>query len=963
MALQGRIVITAKVDSGDAPKQLQEMIDRLNELEAEQAKAARAAADHANKIESMNRAAQAAASTMTVIAAGLAAAGIASIKLAADLEQSRVAFTTLLGSAEKADAFLKDLAKFAAQTPFEFKGLQDSARRLLAFGFAAQDIIPLMNSIGNAVAGLGGGKEQIDRVTLALGQMQAKGKVSAEEMNQLAELGIPAWKMIASAIGVSIPEAMKRAEKGAIDSTTAINALINGMNEKFPGMMEKQAKTINGVFSNLVDGATRTATLIGERLIRAFHVADIIGNAASIIAGFAATIENAGLVAAMDKLFPPGLQVTIVAIAGALTASMIPALVGVATAFGTAVVAAVPFLAAGAAVAALAYTIARNWEGLTGFFSGLFSGISTLVGKLVENIRKPFNAVIDWIREKLRSLLEIVSGVLERIGAFVPSPIKQALGNALTFLQSKADDVKDAIGGAVHGVITLGGKATTALGSGIKALSDFITPDVQALIDMAKAGGVSTAFTGLHGAAPAAAAAAGAQHKAKKSELYGPFSPEEERKKAQEHAKKILEVALKQAEVQENGDANRIKALSAYWQRLQEIGASAEEIELARLAIIEAGNKSADDAQKKYIENQKKIAEEEKKRISETASFLKSTYSMAMSALSGDLTPILATIGQTLQDGIINTLAQNPAIQAATEGVGQAVGMTVASVAQGALSGGLEGVAGALMSSSGPLMAAFSSLGAVLLPLLPVIAVVVGAIAVFQQVWSQNVNYIQEHVGALGDALGAVWGGIMDFLQPVIDVVGTALNFLVDPLTILGYIVETVVGVFTGIRDAVWNVIQSFTPLKVIVDGISWVFNGLVDAVLGVVNWFRALPFVNLPALTRNAETGAIGMKPPEQSGPKEMGNYVWDEAQGKWVRKSQAEGFVRTGGEFIRRPDAVKPESKPAAMPGETPEKPIYTQVVNVRDFREAFPDSAYFRAPSVDTTRSLNANAVAYR
>jgi hypothetical protein len=52
-----------------------------------------------------------------------------------------------------------------------------------------------------------------------------------------------------------------------------------------------------------------------------------------------------------------------------------------------------------------------------------------------------------------------------------------------------------------------------------------------------------------------------------------------------------------------------------------------------------------------------------------------------------------------------------------------------------------------------------------------------------------------------------------------------------------------------------------------------------------------------------------------------------------------------------------------PGNMPGSSPDKPMYTQVVNVRDFREAFPDSAYFRAPSVDTTRSLNANAVAYR
>jgi len=934
MALQGSIVITAKVDSGDASKQLQELIGRIEALEGEQAKAARAAADHADKLERLRGVSQAAAGTMAVVAAGLAAAGIASIKLAADLEQSRVAFTTLLGSAEKADAFLKDLAKFAASTPFEFVGLQDSARRLLAFGFAAQDIIPLMNSIGSAVAGLGGGKEQIDRVTLALGQMQAKGKVSAEEMNQLAEMGIPGWQMIASAIGVSIPEAMKMAENGAIDSTTAINALITGMNEKFPGMMEKQAKTINGVFSNLVDGATHTATLIGERLIRAFHVADIIGNAASIIAGFAATIEKSGLVAAMDKLFPPGLQVIIVAIAGALTASMIPALVGVATAFGTAVVAAGPFLLAGAAVGGLAYTIAKNWEGLTTFFSGLFSGISTLVAKLVENIRKPFAAVIDWIREKLRTLLEIVSGVLERIGAFVPAPIKQALGNALTFLQTKAEDVKGAIGGAVQSVITLGGKAVTALGSNIRALSGLITPDLKALIDAGKAGGVSTAFKGLSGTKPAAAG--------------GPTS--EEIKKAQkdaEHRKKIIaDYVAWQAEQDREADERSRKLTSEYiaWQAKQD----------------------RDDDQRRrklkadYVAWQAKQDEEAAKR---TAASLKQIYSMSASVMKGDLTPVLATVGQTLQDGIINALAQNPAIQAATQGVSEAVGTSIASVAQGAISGGMQGIASAITTSSGPIMTAFSSLGTALLPLLPIIAAVVGAIVVFQEVWSQNVNYIQEHVAALGDALGAVWGAIMSFMQPVIDIVGTALVALVDPLTILGYIVETVVGVFTGIRDAVWGAIQSFAPLKFIVDGISWVFNGLVDAVLNVVNWFRNLWFVNLPALTRNAETGAIGMKPPEQSGPKEMGNYVWDEAQGKWVRKSQAEGFVRTGGEFVRRPEAVKPESKPAAMPGETPDRPIYTQVVNVRDFREAFPDSAYFRAPSVDTTRSLNANAVAYR
>ncbi len=863
MALQGSIVITAKVDSGDASKQLQELIGRIEALEGEQAKAARAAAAHADKLERLRGVSQAAASTMAVVAAGLAAAGIASIKLAADLEQSRVAFTTLLGSAEKADAFLKDLAKFAASTPFEFVGLQDSARRLLAFGFAAQDIIPLMNSIGNAVAGLGGGKEQIDRVTLALGQMQAKGKVSAEEMNQLAEMGIPGWKMIASAIGVSIPEAMKMAEKGAIDSTTAINALINGMNQKFPDMMKKQSMTLNGAFSNLVDGATRTATLIGEKLKSAFHITEIISNAANIISGFAATIEKSGFVAAMDKLFPPGLQVTIVAIAGALTASMIPALTGVATAFGTAVVAAGPFLAAGAAVAALAYTIARNWEGLTKFFSGLFSGISTLVGKLVENIRKPFNAVIDWIREKLRSLLEIVSGVLDRIGAFVPAPIKQALGNALTFLQSKADDVKDAIGGAVQGVITLGGKAVSAAGSGIRALGGLITPDVKALIDAGKAGGVSTAFKGLSGTKPAAAG--------------GPTS--EEIKKAQkdaEHRKKIIaDYVAWQAEQDRDADERSRKLTSEYiaWQAKQD----------------RDDDKRRKNLKTDYIAWQAKQDQEAAKNA---AAQLNDALSMASQIFAGNFGAVASTIGSKLKDQIVQALAQSPAVRSAIDGLSSAL--------------------------TGPL----------------------GIAAMFGLM-------MYEGVVNAGKEAERISKEVKDNAEKI--------DKLVNPEKYAN-------------RNPRFDELQRET--KAAEERARKAEQAVFD--------FQRSPAYSLSfGLIGGAELRALqeaAKKARDQANlifqemaktPKDMpidatlipiggGRAVVPNMQGPNLFDLRNQALAMLG---------IKPDEKPAVMPGETPDRPIYTQVVNVRDFREAFPDSAYFRAPSVDTTRSLNANAVAYR
>lgn len=177
----------------------------------------------------------------------------ASVMAAGNLEQTKIAFTTMLGGAQQAGVYLEKLRDFAASTPFEFNDLTAASKKMLALGFSAQEVIPTLRIIGDTVAGLGGGAEMIDRVTLALGQMKAKGKVSAEEMRQLAEAGIPAWQALASQIGVSIPEAMKMAEKGAISAATAVPAILAGMNEKFSGLMEGQSKTLLGQWSNVKD--------------------------------------------------------------------------------------------------------------------------------------------------------------------------------------------------------------------------------------------------------------------------------------------------------------------------------------------------------------------------------------------------------------------------------------------------------------------------------------------------------------------------------------------------------------------------------------------------------------------------------------------------------------------------------------------------------------------------------------
>lgn len=231
-------------------------------------------ADYDRKIGAAERRMQTFASNVSSVGASLTAAisvpllgiGVAALKVAGDLEQNRIAFETMMGSAAKAQQHLEALKQFAAKTPFEFSELVLASKRLQALGFDGQRVIPILTSVGNAASALGLGAEGIQRITTALGQMQAKGKVQAEEMRQLAEAGIPAWQILAKTLNTDVAGAMKLVEKRAVDAAVAVPALLEGMNTKFGGLMEKQATTLLGMWSNFKDQTYFALQDIGDAL-------------------------------------------------------------------------------------------------------------------------------------------------------------------------------------------------------------------------------------------------------------------------------------------------------------------------------------------------------------------------------------------------------------------------------------------------------------------------------------------------------------------------------------------------------------------------------------------------------------------------------------------------------------------------------------------------------------------------
>lgn len=395
----------------------------------------------------------------------LAGIGMAAVSTAEQLNTARVAFTTMLGSAEAADKMLKGLQQFAATTPFEFPDLVASAQRMKALGFNAEQIIPTLRSVGDTAAAMGAGKEVIDGITTALGQMQQKGKVSAEEMMQLAERGVPGWEILAKAIGVTVPEAMKLAEKGAIQASEAVPALLAGMNEKFGGSMEAMSKTLTGQWSNMKDQLTQALIPIGQAVIPALQqllpvVTAVLAKAGEFAAWFGQLPGPVQAAAGVMAGFAAALGPILLALGGiaSVVAAAMPALTAVAGFFGTSVALLAPWaLAIGAVLAALVALgvwVHDNWEPVVAVLKQAWEGMQeawmTVWNAVTGYLTEKWNAIANAVKTVWEPIVSFFSEIWTHIGPYFTKAweaIAGALSSVWDGIKSAASSVWNAIAG------------------------------------------------------------------------------------------------------------------------------------------------------------------------------------------------------------------------------------------------------------------------------------------------------------------------------------------------------------------------------------------------------------------------------------------------------------------------------------------------------------------------------------
>lgn len=198
---------------------------------------------------------------------GLAGAGALKMGISfnSTMEQNQVAFSQFLGSGQKTQEMLDSLFETAKETPFSFSEITTAARKFLAFGFTAKETMSHLKSVGDAVAGIGGGGDEIRRMVIALGQMQAKGRIMGQELLQLTELGIPAYKILKEELGLSADE-MKRVGDQGISAEKGIAALMRGIDKTFGGAAERQSRTLKGQWEKFKDTFAQTMGLLTKPL-------------------------------------------------------------------------------------------------------------------------------------------------------------------------------------------------------------------------------------------------------------------------------------------------------------------------------------------------------------------------------------------------------------------------------------------------------------------------------------------------------------------------------------------------------------------------------------------------------------------------------------------------------------------------------------------------------------------------
>lgn len=403
------------LDSIDS-KNVRRVGDELETVSKQSKKATSGIKGFADKCNKMSGALSAIAavqlgSVFTGMAGGILNMGIASVQAAAQMRQYEIAFQTMLKSAEAGTQMLRDLQQFAAETPFDVPGVVSAGQQLMAFGFKAEEIIPMLTNLGDAASGLGLGTEGVSRLAYALGQMQTSGKLNAQDMMQLTSAGISAWDMLAQAAGKTVAEMKDLCSKGAIDSKAAVQTIVAGMNDQFGGMMAKTSDEVAGLLANIKETAGNTSAAVGKYLTEAFNIKGILKDVSDRLGEFQQKMQTATEQGkSLGDVIKECVPAPVIAVIGAFAAVLAVVSVAAVATLGAVLGLSAGIVAAGAAIGAAIALIITYWDDLANAVKAAVQGILDTVVIIGTAVTEAILGVVRWILDTIGDMWADITG-------------------------------------------------------------------------------------------------------------------------------------------------------------------------------------------------------------------------------------------------------------------------------------------------------------------------------------------------------------------------------------------------------------------------------------------------------------------------------------------------------------------------------------------------------------------------
>ena len=344
--------------------------------------------------------------------------GAAAVKAAADLETMETQFISLTGGAEQAGAMVDQLNQFAAATPFQIEEIAGAARQLLAAGTDISQVNEQLGFLGDIAATSG---ESIEDITAIFAKVQAKGKVELENLNQLAERGIPIFTALSEATG--LPASSLGA--GAV-SVEQFNEVLRGFAEEGGfayQAMERLSQTAAGKFSTALDNLKQAGASIGELLLP--MVTKAIDKVTEMAASFQQLDERTkkiiliigGIAAAIGPLLL-GFGAFSKALVAVRAASLVAS---TAVKAMTVSLAANPIGLIAVAVAAAVALIIANWDDIKAYFT---TGNGA---KVFDTLKETVSAAIEAIKMVWSAGVALFQIVWDRFGTHISAYIGNAL--------------------------------------------------------------------------------------------------------------------------------------------------------------------------------------------------------------------------------------------------------------------------------------------------------------------------------------------------------------------------------------------------------------------------------------------------------------------------------------------------------------------------------------------------------